>query len=321
MDFKDYYKILGVEESAELKEIKKAYRKMALKFHPDMNAASDAEEKFKEVAEAYEVLKDDNRRAEYDELRKYGTSSGPGFQPPPGWQSSSRGFTGGVDGANFSDFFNSIFGGHGESHGGGGAGFSDRGQSNCFAVKGNDAEIEVPIFLEDTLKTESKTVEFMMPVIENGQVINRKKTLKVKIPSGVSDGERIRLKGQGGPGHSGAPNGDLYLHIRLVPHPLFDVQGHDLILTLPLTPWEAALGAKVTVPTLSGNITLSIAASSQSGQKLRIKGKGLKSKTIIGDLFAVIKIVMPAERTDKTNKLWQELANIAGFNPRTEWSN
>ncbi|MFT4941296.1 MAG: curved DNA-binding protein [Paraglaciecola sp.] len=321
MDFKDYYKILGVDESAELKEIKKAYRKMALKFHPDMNAAADAEEKFKEVAEAYEVLKDTSRRAEYDELRKYGGSEGPGFQPPPGWQSNSRGFSGAAEGADFSDFFNSIFGAQGGNYSGRNGGFADGGQSSRFASKGQDAEIEVPIFLEDTLKTESKTVEFTMPHIENGQVINRKKTLKVKIPVGVSDGERIRLKGQGGGGQSGGPNGDLYLHIRLVPHPLFDVQGHDLILTLPLTPWEAALGAKVTVPTLNGKITLNITPNSQSGQKLRIKGKGLKSKTAVGDMFVVLKIMMPSVSNDKTNQLWQELADTAGFNPRTEWSN
>ncbi|MFT5675595.1 MAG: curved DNA-binding protein [Paraglaciecola sp.] len=321
MDFKDYYKILGVDENAELKEIKKAYRKMALKFHPDMNAAADAEEKFKEVAEAYEVLKDKNRRAEYDELRKYGGSPGPGYQPPPDWQSNSQGFAGGTDGADFSDFFNSIFASRGADSSGRRGSFTGGGQAGSFGVKGQDAEIEVPIFLEDTLKIESKTVEFMMPVVENGQAINRKKTLKVKIPLGVSDGERIRLKGQGGPGQSGGPNGDLYLHIRLVPHPLFDVQGHDLILSLPLTPWEAALGTKVTVPTLNGKITLNITANSQSGQKLRIKGKGLNSKTTVGDMFAVLKIMMPAESDDNANELWQKLADTAGFDPRTEWSN
>lgn len=320
MDFKDYYKILGVEQDADLKEIKKAYRKFALKFHPDMNAAEDAEEKFKEVAEAYEVLKDTNRRAEYDELRKYGGSAGQSFQPPPDWQSSTQGFGGNTDGADFSDFFNNIFGARGGQHGRGGAGFGDSGHGDSFAFKGQDAEIEVPVFLEDTLKTESKTIEFMQPFIVNGQVKQRKKTLKVKIPVGISDGERIRLKGQGGAGQSGGPNGDLYLHIRLVPHPLFDVQGHDLILTVPLAPWEAALGAKVTIPTLTGKITLSIPANSQSGQKLRVKGKGLKSKTRQGDLFAVLKIVIPPTGNDKAKKLWQDLADTVSFNPRMEWS-
>ena len=320
MDFKDYYQILGVEQDADLKEIKKAYRKLALKFHPDMNAADDAEEKFKEVAEAYEVLKDTNRRAEYDELRQYGGSAGQSFQPPPDWQSSTQGFGGNTDGADFSEFFNNIFGARAGQNAPTGAGFSDGGHGGSFAFKGQDAEIEVPVFLEDTLKTESKTIEFMQPVIENGQVKQRKKTLKVKIPVGISDGERIRLKGQGAAGQSGGPNGDLYLHIRLVPHPLFDVQAHDLMLTVPLTPWEAALGAKVTIPTLSGKITLSIAANSQSGQKLRVRGKGLKSKTQQGDLFAVLKIVIPPTGNDKANKLWQDLADTVSFNPRMEWS-
>lgn len=318
MDFKDYYKILGIKENAELIDIKKAYRKLALKFHPDMNPAGDAEEKFKEVAEAYEVLKNATRRAEYDELRRYGGSSRRGFQSPPGRQSGSQDFSGGAD---FSEFFNSMFGARGNNQARPGAGFGNNGQADNFAYKGQDAEIEVPIFLEDTLKAESKTIEFMHPVIKNGQVKQVKKTLKVKIPIGVTDGERIRLKGQGGAGQSGGPNGDLYLHIRLVPHPLFDVQGHDLILTLPLAPWEAVLGTKVTIPTLSGKITLSIAPNSQSGQKLRIKGKGLKSKTLEGDMFALLKIVVPATSNDKANSLWQELADTVDFDPRMEWSN
>ena len=146
------------------------------------------------------------------------------------------------------------------------------------------------------------------------------KHLKITIPKGVGDGERIRVKGQGKPSHGSGPAGDLYLHIRLVPHPLFDVQGHNLILTLPIAPWEAALGTKVTVPTLEGSINVTITANSQSGQKLRIKGKGLKGKTVTGDLYAIIKIVMPPSTNDKTNKLWKELSETAHFDPRAEWS-
>jgi curved DNA-binding protein len=314
MEFKDYYQILGVKEDAELKEIKVAYRKLALKYHPDMNAEAGAEDKFKEIAEAYEVLKSKERRAEYDELRKYGGRNKQHFEPPPGWQGG--GFDSGFNGqseADFSDFFNSVFGGH--------RGSSRTGRSHQgFAAKGQDAEIEVPIFLEDTLSDEAKTVEFMINKVENGQVKQVKKTLKVKIPAGVADGERIRLKGQGGQGQGKGPNGDLYLHIRLVPHPLFDVEGHNLVITVPVSPWEAALGTKATVPTLTGQINLSIAANSQTGQKLRIKGKGLKSKTGTGDLIAVIKVVMPPLPTLETNKLWQEIANSSKFNPREQWS-
>jgi curved DNA-binding protein len=316
MEFKDYYQILGVKEDAELKDIKKAYRKLALKFHPDMNADSGAEEKFKEVAEAYEVLKNDQSRAEFDELKKYGGTHQQGFQPPPDWQSTAQGFGGANSERDFSDFFNSVFGS---------GGFADlrpdfdndRAQST---FKGQDAEIEVPIFLEDTLEEGSKTIEYVIPVFENGQHRSVKKTLKVKIPMGVRDGERIRLKGQGGPGQVSGAFGDLYLHIRLVPHPLFDVQGHNLILTLPITPWEAALGTKVTVPTLGGKVNMAINANSQTGQKLRIKGKGLRSKTGVGDLYAVLKVVMPEVVNDETKALWQQLASKTNFDPRTQWS-
>jgi curved DNA-binding protein len=314
MEFKDYYQILGVSEDAELKEIKKAYRKLALKFHPDMNPEPGAEEKFKEVAEAYEVIKNENRRAEYDELRKYGGASSERFQPPPGWENRGSGFGGRHSDRDFSDFFNSIFGG-------GGAGSGGSTTQQGYAFKGQDAEIEVPIFLEDTLNEESKTIEYAIPAIENGQAKQIKKTLKVKIPKGVSDGERIRLKGQGGIGQGEAGNGDLYLHIRLVPHPLFDVQGHNLFIAVPIAPWEAALGCKITVPTLNGKINLQIKANSQTGQKLRIKGKGLASKTGMGDMVAVLKVVMPESFTKKDTALWQQLAEQQDFDPRTHWSN
>jgi curved DNA-binding protein len=315
MEFKDYYQILGVQPNADDKEIKSAYRKLARKYHPDMNPDKSAEDKFKEVAEAYEALKNAERRAEYDELRQYG-GSGKGFEPPPGWQAGG-GFSGGQNAgydADFSDFFNTIFGA-------GRRGSYQSQQGEAFAFKGQDAEIELPVFLEETLSEESKLVEYLIPVYEHGQKKEIKKTLKVKIPAGISDGERIRLKGQGAPSPGGGENGDLYLHIRLVPHPLFDVQGHNLIITVPLAPWEAALGTKVEVPTLTGKINLNIAPNSQSGQKLRIKGKGLPRKAGIGDLYAVLKVVMPATSNDEVNKLWSKLSEKAAFNPRAEWSN
>jgi len=312
MEFKDYYSILGVQPDADSKEIKTAYRKLARKYHPDMNPEKGAEERFKEVAEAYEVLKDAGRRAEYDELRQYRGQGGGGFEPPPGWRSSS-GFGGAgarhFEG-DFSDFFNSIF-----------SGAEAEPRQRRAGFKGQDAEIEMPIFLEETLSETSKLVEYVIPVYENGQVTEVKKSLKVKIPVGVVDGERIRLKGQGGPGQGDAPNGDLYLHIRLVPHPLFDVEGHNLVVTVPLAPWEAALGAKVTVPTLSGKIHLTIAPDSQTGQRLRIKGRGLATKGGHGDLYALLKVVMPPSANDEVKALWLSLSQKTGFDPRSQWGN
>lgn len=315
MEFKDYYQILGVEEDADLKEIKKAYRKLALKLHPDMQPENSSDDEFKELVEAYEVLKDPQRRAEYDELKKYGGTPRDDFQPPPGWHSSNEAY-GSHTGGDFSDFFNSVFGG----------GFNQRRRSHQsdeyseYDCHGKDAEIEVPVFLEDIFSEASKTIQFSIPSLENGQIKHVSKTLKVKIPTGVSDGERVRLKDQGGKGQGKGRNGDLYLHIRLVPHPLFDVEGHNLVLTVPISPWEAALGSKVEVPTLAGSINLNIKPNSQSGQKLRIKGKGLKMKTGLGDMIAVLKIVIPTRASDEDQALWQQLAELKHDDPRAEWS-
>ena len=314
MDFKDYYKILGVEPTADEKAIKTAYRKLARKYHPDVSKEKDAENQFKEVAEAYEVLKSAEKRAEYDELRKYAQQGRP-FEPPPGWQ--PRGNAGFADemggGRDYSDFFESLFGAAGRS----------QGPGRKSARRGQDVEMELPILLEETLADEAKKIAFQLPQYSaDGQPLAAiSKTLNVKIPAGVSDGERIRLKGQGAPGLGGAANGDLYLIIRLVPHPLFDVEAHNLILTVPLAPWEAALGSKVTVPTLDGKIHLSIPANSQSGQRLRIKGKGLMNKLgERGDLYALFKIVIPAQADEPTRALWAQLAEQAAFDPRAEWS-
>ncbi len=256
------------------------------------------------------MLKDTERRAEYDELRQYGgRAGGGGFEPPPGWQGGggSAGSSQHFDG-DFSDFFNSIFSG-----GAGG------GRQRSSGMRGQDAEIELPVFLEETLSEASKRVEYRIPTYENGQVSEIKKSLNVKIPPGVKDGERIRLRGQGGAGMGDAPNGDLYLHIRLVPHPLFDVEGHNLVITVPIAPWEAALGTKITVPTLSGKIQMTIAPNSQSGQRLRVKGKGLPMKSGNGDLFALLKVVMPAKSDAEVKALWQSLADKTDFDPRETW--
>ena len=314
MDFKDYYKVLGLEPGADDKAVKAAYRKLARKYHPDVSKEKDAENQFKEVAEAYEVLKSAEKRAEYDELRKYAQQGRP-FEPPPGWQ--PRGNGGFADemggGRDYSDFFESLFGASGRA----------QGPGRSSGRRGQDVEMELPILLEETLADEAKKIAFQLPQHSaDGQPLAAiSKTLNVKIPAGVSNGERIRLKGQGAPGLGGAANGDLYLIIRLVPHPLFDVEAHNLILTVPLAPWEAALGSKVTVPTLDGKIHLSIPANSQSGQRLRIKGKGLMNKLgERGDLYALFKIVIPAQADEPTRALWAQLAEQAAFDPRAEWS-
>ncbi|ALO47345.1 curved DNA-binding protein [Pseudohongiella spirulinae] len=319
MEFKDYYKILDVAEDADLKAVKTAYRKLARKYHPDVSEKKDAAERFKEVAEAYEVLGDEKKRAEYDEIRRFGGQRGRG-SGSGGFEGFSGGDSSHYSEQDFSDFFSSIFGGGRQRTSG--FGFGDQGDG-AFSTRGRDIEVDMPIFLEDVLSDESKQISYSLPHYDvSGQRLEDiTKTLKIKIPKGVADGERIRLKAQGAPGIGNGPAGDLYLRIRLVPHPLFDVEAHNLLITLPLAPWEAALGGKVTVPTLQGKIQLTIPASSQSGQRLRIKGRGLPMKNGNGDLFAVLKIVMPDGTDDDSRKLWQQLADRqSGFNPRQDWS-
>ena len=321
MEFKDYYAVLGIEPTADDKTIKTAFRKLARLYHPDVSKQPDAEIKFKEVAEAYEVLHSSEKRAEYDVLRE-SRNRGQGFGSHNG--QADAGFNTGSDpqaDQDFSDFFNSIFG-PARSRNSGFHGFRDSHHEDVNRHKGRDVEMEYPVMLEDTISDTTKPIEFTIPYTDmQGHSHELKKSLNVKIPAGVSDGERIRLKGQGAPGiGNNSASGDLYLHIRLVPHPLFDIEGHNLIITLPLAPWEAALGTKITLPTLSGKISLSIPANSQSGQRLRIKGKGLMSKNGRNDLFAVLKIVIPQTANEDVKKLWSQLADKASFDPRAEWS-
>jgi len=316
VEFKDYYKILGVDPEASNKEVKTAYRKLARKYHPDVSEHKDAGNKFKEVAEAYEVLKNTETRAEYDEVRQYG-AQGQSFQPPPGWQSGNAEGSYSTANEDFSEFFSSLFRNANQQPdfddvAGHRGGFQDWGGART--QRGQDIESDLPVFLEDTLKESTHPISF--------QIGDRKKTLKVKVPAGTGNGERIRLKGQGSPGPGGTASGDLYLRVRLVPHPLFDVEGHNLIVVLPLAPWEAVLGAKVEVPTLSGNLRLTIPANSQNGQRLRIKSKGLPNKRgERGDLYAVINVVVPAAADADTKALWKALGDESKFDPRAEWRN
>jgi curved DNA-binding protein len=315
LEFRDYYKALGVEPEVDEKAITQSYRRLARKYHPDVSKQDDAEEKFKEIAEAYAVLKDKEKRAEYDELRKYG-ASGREYQPPPDWQQrhAGRSYEFSPEDEGFSDFFDAIFG---EAARRG----QQRGAGTGYAAKGQDVEVEMPIFLEDTLSKSTRPISLSIPQYspEGRRLPDLEKTLNVKIPRGVSDGERVRLKAQGAPGIGGGQPGDLYLHIRYVPHPLFDVQDHDLIVTVPLAPWEAALGKKISVPTLEGDISLTIPANSQSGQRLRARGKGLPKREGAGDLYALLNVVMPVSSNDSMKKYWQELEKAAAFDARRDW--
>lgn len=303
MELKDYYAILGVKPTDDLKTIKTAYRRLARKYHPDVSKETDAETKFKDLAEAWEVLKDDRRRAEYDQLWQH--RNDPQFSHQ---QQHSREQN--YSQQDFDDIFSSMFS------------QQEHRSRRQHSVRGHDLEIEVAVFLEETLTEQARTISYNLPIYNVFGMIESEtpKTLNVKIPAGVVDGQRIRLKGQGTPGQNGGPNGDLWLVIHIAPHPLFDIVGHNLEIVLPLAPWEAALGAKVTIPTLKESILLTIPPGSQAGQRLRIKGKGLASKTTTGDLFAVIKIVMPPKPNDKSRALWQQLADEhASFEPRKTW--
>jgi len=311
MEFKDYYDILGVDADADKKTLKAAYRKLARKYHPDVSTQSDAEERFKELSEAYEVLKDDEKRAQYDTLRQYGGAGG--FDPPPDWRSGDFQQDGGEYRGGFSEFFEEVFGraGHGSRHG-----FSEQ----HFAQRGDDIELVLAAFLEDVYRGETRTISYQVPVFdERGHLDTASKTLKVKIPAGTTQGDRIRLKGQGAPGIGGAPPGDLFLHVKIAEHPLYVVDGLDLSITLPVSPWEAALGRKFQVPTLDGAINLSVPADSQNGKRFRLRGRGLGKPDHRGDLYVVLRVTMPESASERERALWQQLSAASDFDPRQNW--
>ena len=307
MEFRDYYEVLGVARDATAAEIKRAYRKLASKYHPDVSKEKDSEGKFKEVGEAYEVLKDTEKRAAYDQLGSQ-WKSGQDFRPPPDWDAGFE-YSGGADSVdpNFSDFFESIFGRGQPGPGPQGAGFQARGQ---------DHHAQVYINLEDAYQGASREISLHAPEIDaSGRVSTRDRTLSIKIPKGVREGQHIRLSGQGMPGHGGAPSGDLYLQIGFSPHKFYRVEGRDVYLDLPVAPWEAALGAKLKVPTPSGPVNLNIPEGSQTGSKLRLKAKGIPSKPA-GDLFVTLRILLPEAKTETARKLYQDMEKELNFNPR-----
>ena len=308
MEFKDYYETMGVGRDAEPDEIKRSYRRLARKFHPDVSEEPDAEERFKEVQEAYEVLKDPEKRAAYD---RFGADwkAGQEFRPPPDWE-PGVGFTGGgyTDAGEFSDFFESLFGGAGHRRSGGGY--------THIRMKGEDIHAKVVIALEDAFAGATRTLSLALPELdEQGRLATRTHTLNVKIPAGVVQGQRIRLAGQGGPGLGGAAPGDLYLEIVFAPHPLFEVVGRDVHLDLPVAPWEAALGETITAPTLGGDVQLKVPPGSQTGTRLRLKGRGLPG-TPAGDQYVELEIRTPKAETGDARAFYERMKREMAFDPR-----
>jgi curved DNA-binding protein len=311
MKYTDYYAALGVERGASAADIKKAYRRLAQKYHPDVSKEADAEAKFKEVAEAYGTLKDPEKRAAYDELGS--RPQGEEFRPPPEWarQHASGGEQFSFDDADFADLF-SRFGGRA------GAGFA-RGST---ATPGQDFEVPVEISLEDAFRGTTLDLNLTLNERDAGGALRRvPHPVKARIAPGAVDGQRLRLPGKGGKGANGGRDGDLYLDITLKPHALYRAVEHDLYFDLPLAPWEAALGASVEVPTLAGAVNLKVPAGTSSGQKLRLAGRGLpRPRGGAGDLFAVAQIVVSTSPNARERELYQELAT-AGTAPPRDWGN
>lgn len=317
MEYKDYYKTLGVERSASQDDIKRAYRKLARKYHPDVNKDPNAEDQFKELGEAYEVLKDPEKRAAYDQLGSQ-WKRGQNFEPPPDWGQdqgfSDGGFShmggmGGMGAGDFSDFFESLFGQRGFRA----SGFQQGGN---FRSRGEDQHAKIQIDLEDAYNGATRQITLRQQQVDDqGRVLNKPRTLNVKIPKGIKAGQNIRLAGQGSAGMGGGPSGDLYLEIEFKPHRHFRLEGKDLFLDLPLTPSEAALGTKIQIPTPSGKVDLKIPAGSQSGRKLRLKERGLPG-TPPGDLYAQLSIHAPPAHDEAVAELYRKLAQAAPYNPR-----
>ncbi|WP_286009640.1 DnaJ C-terminal domain-containing protein [Salinicola avicenniae] len=331
MEFKDYYEVLGVERDATQEEIKRAYRRLARKYHPDVSQEADADAQFKSVGEAYEVLKDPEKRAAYDQLG-HNWQAGEDFQPPPDWDTGFE-FSGGgytqEDAAAFSDFFESLFGQRRgfrqdgfEARGFDASGFRGAGagrrQGQRRAMRGDDHHARVSITLEDAYRGATRTLTLHSANWDaSGHLAPHERTLKVRIPKGVRQGQRIRLTGQGGPGFGGGPAGDLFLEIDFEAHERYRVEGRDVTLSLPVAPWEAALGATVSVPLPDGTVDLKIPPGSAADRRLRLKGRGIPGDPP-GDCYVALKIVLPPADSDRVRAAYRELAEASAFNPRAE---
>lgn len=320
MEFRDYYRILGVERTATEEQIKKAYRRLAHKYHPDVSQEPNAETRFKEMQEAYEVLKDPEKRAAYDQLGSR-WKEGEQFRPPPDWGSGfefserragrSRASGGASDGGpgqqDFSDFFSSLFGG--------GSPFTTEGRRG-----GRDTHARVDIELEEAFRGTTRMLELKRPALKpDGSLELRTHTVRVTIPPGISEGQLIRLAGQGEPPQGQGRAGDLYLEARIQPHRMFQLDGRDVMLTFPVAPWEAALGATVTVPTLGGAVEMQIPPGSQSAQKLRLRGRGLPGQPP-GDQLVQLKVVLPTPSSAEGKAVYEEMRRKLDFDPRAELS-
>lgn len=320
--YKDYYEILSVPRNASDEEIRKAYRRLARKYHPDVAKTAQAEERFKEISEAYEVLGDPAKRRQYDALGT-GWKAGQDFTPPPGWEnirfefrtpgSGRRMSFGDLEG--FSDFFKILFGGESPF------GFETITEETEWPhqAKGQDQEAEITISLEEAYHGARKTIRLESPQVDaRGRTHASVRNYEVRIPPGAIEGTRIRLQGQGAPAFDGGPPGDLYLRVHIEPHPVFRVTGCDLETDLLLAPWEAALGAEVQVRTLDGVASMRVPAGTQSGRRFRLRGKGLPDRRTgeRGDLYAVAKIVIPSRLTEREKALFEQLSRVSSFQPR-----
>ncbi len=310
MEFKDYYKVMGVPRDATEAQIKQAYRKLARKYHPDVSKEKDAEARFKEVGEAYEVLKSPEKRAAYDQLGQ-GPAPGQDFRPPPDWGSGFE-FSGAGD-SDYSDFFESLFGGRAGAQGGGGA---FRGGRAFHDGRGEDHHAKVLLDLDATLRGGARQLSLRVPEIDaDGRLRPTERVLNVQVPKGILAGQHIRLAGQGArPAGEGTP-GDLFIEVDFQPHPLYRVDGRDLYLDLPVAPWEAALGAAVKTPTPTGAVDLKIPPGSRAGGKLRLKGRGIPASPP-GDFYVVLQIALPPANDDKAKAAYAAMAAAVPFNPR-----
>ena len=319
MEYKDYYKVLGVARDAPHDEIKRAYRKLVRKYHPDVNTgpnADDAEQKFKDVGEAYEVLQDPEKRAAFDQLGA-NWKDGQAFRPPPDWDDGFE-FSGGgytqADPNGFGSFFDDLFARQGKPHGA-----HPSGQQ--FNAPGQDHHAKIVIDLNDAYTGGTRDFTLRAPELdENGAVVLREHATRVSIPKGVTNGQHIRLAGKGSPGMGRAKPGDLYLEIAIKEEPSRRVEGRDVFMDLPITPWEAVLGARISMSAPNGTVELAIPKHAQTGKKLRLKGRGIpgmRAGKPAGDLFAVLKIVVPPNETEKVRDLYAQIAAETEFDPRT----
>jgi curved DNA-binding protein len=306
VEFKDYYKVMGVARDATEAQIKQAYRKLARKYHPDVSKEKDAEARFKEVGEAYEVLKSPEKRAAYDQLGQ-NHRAGEEFRPPPNWDSGFEFSGAGPGNSAYSDFFDSLFGAQARS---------GRGRGEFHAGRGEDHHAKVLLDLEASLDGGPRTFTLRMPEIdEEGRLVSKERTLNVQVPKGILAGQQIRLAGQGARAAGSGTPGDLYIEVEFQPHPLYRVDGRDLSLELPVAPWEAALGASVKTPTPTGMVDFKIPPGSHAGSKLRLKGRGIPASPP-GDFYVVLQIALPAANDDKAKAAYAALAAALPFNPR-----